>query len=170
MNNNKKSVCESNNFKFLYETYSDNLFGLLLYKCGDKDLANDLVQEAFVRLWTNCSKIIFDKAKSFLFTVGNNLFLDDYAHKKVVLAHKKLPVQSTTNEDPEYLLEEQEFLVKLKSAIQDLPVKQREVFLMSRIDKKKNRVIAEELNISVKAVEKRMTLALKQIRTQIKGI
>lgn len=166
----KKSVCDTINFKAIYEAQADNLFGFILYKCGDKDLANDLVQESFIRLWTNCSKVVYEKAKSYLFTIGNNLFLDDYAHKKVVLEHQKLNVKTATEETPEYILEEQEFLKKLKGAIADLPEKQREVFLMNRIDKKKYKDIAEALNISVKAVEKRMTSALKTLRTQIKGI
>ncbi len=166
----EKSVCEALNFKELYDTHSDGLFGFLLYKCGDRDLAKDLVQESFIRLWSNCSKVIYEKAKSYVFTVANHLFLDDYAHKKVVLQHQKLTVKTTTDETPEYVLEEQEFLKKLKGAIADLPVKQREVFLMNRIDHMRYKDIAEALDISVKTVEKRMTLALKTLRTQIKGI
>jgi len=165
-----KSVCDSLIFKKIYDTYADNLFGFILYKCGDKDLAKDLVQESFIRLWNNCSKVIYEKAKSYLFTVGNNLFLDDYAHKKVVLEHQKLGGKTITEETPEFVLEEQEFLKKLNDAIANLPEKQREVFLMNRIDKKRYKDIAEALDISVKAVEKRMTLALKALRTQIKGI
>ncbi len=165
-----KSVCDSLNFRKIYDTYADNLFGFILYKCGDKDLAKDLVQESFIRLWNNCSKVVYEKAKPYLFAVGNNLFLDDYAHKKVVLEHQKLGGKTVTEETPEYVLEEQEFLKKLNEAIANLPEKQREVFLMNRIDKKRYKDIAEALDISVKAVEKRMTLALKTLRTQIKGI
>ncbi|CAM1345147.1 RNA polymerase sigma factor [Tenacibaculum amylolyticum] len=165
-----KSVCAQVVYKKIYDLYSDGLYGFMLYKCGDSDKAEDFVQEAFVKLWTNCSKVIYEKAKSYLYTIANNLFLDDYAHQKVVLAHRKLGVKTSTNETPEYLIEEQEFLKKLQQAIANLPEKQREVFLMNRIDKKKYREIGEELNISIKAVEKRMTLALKTLRTQIKGI
>ena len=67
-------------------------------------------------------------------------------------------------------MEEQEFMVKLKKAIADLPDKQREVFLLSRIDKKKYSEISEMLGISIKAVEKRMSQALVILREKIGDI
>jgi RNA polymerase sigma-70 factor (ECF subfamily) len=65
-------------------------------------------------------------------------------------------------------MEENEFRDKLNDAIASLTPAQREVFLMSKIEKKKYADIAELLDISVKAVEKRMGKALKQIRLKIK--
>ena len=61
-------------------------------------------------------------------------------------------------------MEEEEFRKRLEEGISNLPEGQRVVFLMNRIDKKKYREIAEELNISVKAVEKRMHKALVALR------
>jgi len=55
----------------------------------------------------------------------------------------------------------------LLTAIQNLNETQRVAFLMHRIDKKKYAEIAEELNISVKAVEKRIHLALLQLRKKL---
>lgn len=165
-----KSVCNSEVFEKLYDKYVDDVYGFMYYKCGDKDLAQDFVQESFVRMWENCKKIIYSKAKSYLFMVSNNLFLSDYRHKKVVLEHEKIPQKEFSNETPEYIMEEQEFLKKLESVIANLGEKERVVFLMNRIDKKKYREIAEELGVSVKTVEQRMTAALKNIRTHIKGI
>jgi RNA polymerase sigma-70 factor (ECF subfamily) len=65
---------------------------------------------------------------------------------------------------------EKEFLEKIEKAIADLPEKQKEVFLLSRIEKKKYREIAEILGISVKAVEKRMHLALIKMKDKIGNI
>jgi RNA polymerase sigma-70 factor (ECF subfamily) len=62
---------------------------------------------------------------------------------------------------------EKEFMEKLESTIDNLPEKQREVFLMNRIEKKKYKEIAICLNISVKAVEKRMHQALVVMRKEI---
>lgn len=165
-----QSVCKPKVFENVYNTHAKTLHNFMYYKCGDQDLAEDFVQEAYVKLWKNCAKVLFEKAKSYLFTVANNLFLNDYAHKKVVLRHQQEGAIHHTNESPEFLLEEKEFMIKLQTAIADLPEKQREVFLLNRIDKKKYREIGELLGISVKAVEKRMSLALKTLREQIGNI
>jgi RNA polymerase sigma-70 factor (ECF subfamily) len=170
MNNGTKSVCEEKTYKLLFETHSKTLFNFIYYKCGDAELAEDVVQEAFIKLWNNCSTVIFEKARSFLFTVSRNLFLNEVAHKKIVLQHKFTLGPDRTDETPQFLLEEQEFMVKLKKVIADLPEKQREVFLLSRIDKKKYSEISDMLGISVKAVEKRMSQALIVLREKLGDI
>ena len=163
----ERNICQKKAFNELYEEQSKPLYNFMYYKCADRDLAEDFVQESFIKLWENCSKVLVEKAKSFLFTVANNMFLNHVAHKKIVLKHASENKIAYTNETPEFILEEQQFLKKLKAAIADLPSKQREVFLMNRIDKKKYREISEILDISVKAVEKRMSLALKSLRDKI---
>ena len=163
-----KSVCDQKNFEEIFNQHSQTLRNYIYYKCGDTQQAEDIVQEAYIKLWSNCAKVFFDKAKSYLYTVANNHFLNDVAHKKVVLEHQKQNVSSgNTNETPQFLLEEEEFHVKLKKAIADLTEKQREVFLLSRIDKKKYNEIADIVGVSVKAVEKRMSKALLTLKEQI---
>lgn len=83
---------------------------------------------------------------------------------------KAAPYIDKTIESPEYLLEEEEFKTKLQNAIALLTDAQREVFLLNRIDGKKYREIAEILNVSQKAIEKRMSAALKILRKHIENI
>ena len=164
----QKSVCEQKNFEEIFNKHSQTLRNYIYYKCGSKQQAEDIVQESYIKLWDNCDKIIFEKAKSFLYTVANNRFFNEVAHKKVVLEHHRKNIASDrTNETPQFILEEEEFHQKLKKVIADLPEKQREVFLLSRIDKKKYTEIAEITGISVKAVEKRMSKALLILKKQI---
>ena len=163
-----KSVCEQKNFEEIFNKHSQTLRNYIYYKCGNRQQAEDIVQESYIKLWDNCNKVIFEKAKSFLYTVANNRFLNEVAHKKVVLEHhRKNIVSDRTNQTPQFILEEEEFHQKLKKVIADLPEKQREVFLLSRIDKKKYTEIAEITGISVKAVEKRMSKALLILKEQI---
>ena len=70
-------------------------------------------------------------------------------------------------ETPEFIIEEKEFDLKLQSVIQKLKPEQRVVFLLHRVEKKKYKEIAEELEISIKTVEKRIHDALLFLRSEI---
>ncbi|WP_418604302.1 RNA polymerase sigma factor [Hwangdonia sp.] len=171
MATNSSKLCEETHFNAFYLEHIQHASNFAYYKCGDKDNALDLVQDAFSKIWENCCKIDFTKAKTYLFTTVNNLFLNKVKHNKVVLEYAKAaPYIDKTNESPEYLLEEEEFKTKLQNAIALLSEAQREVFLLNRIDGKKYREIAEMLEISQKAVEKRMSGALKILRAHIENI
>ena len=158
------NVCQEKIFKSIFMAQAEGLRNFLAYRTKSVQQAEDLVQDAFGKLWENCAKVTFDKAKSYLFTVANNLFLNQVEHQKVVLKFEKKGHSQRSDETPQYLLEEEEFRQRLAGAINDLPAGQRTVFLMNRIDKKTYREIAEVLGISVKAVEKRMHSALASLR------
>ena len=171
MSSNKQELCNETYFNEFYLQHIQSASNFAFYKCGDNATALDLVQEAFVKIWENCSKIDFNKAKTYLFTTVNNLFLNIIKHNKVVMEYAKaVPYMDTNNQSPEYLLEEEEFKKKLQNAISLLTDAQREVFLLNRIEGKKYREIAEMLDISQKAVEKRMSGALKTLRERIDNI
>jgi RNA polymerase sigma-70 factor (ECF subfamily) len=91
-------------------------------------------------------------------------------HDKVVRKHQETLTRHATNESPEFIMLETEFMEKLEHTINTLPEKQKEVFLLNRIEKKKYKEIAIQLDISVKAVEKRMHLALVVMREQIGNV
>jgi len=165
-----KSVCESKHFESIFNAHAETLRNFVYYKCGSQQQAEDIVQEAFVKLWKNCAKVIFAKAKSYLYTVANNMFLNEIAHEKVVLKYKQQIPNKVSNETPEFVLQQKEFQEKLQRTIAELPEGQREVFLLNRIDKKTYTEIAEIIGISVKGVEKRMHKALLTLRKEIGNI
>ncbi|MEC7264750.1 MAG: sigma-70 family RNA polymerase sigma factor, partial [Bacteroidota bacterium] len=80
------------------------------------------------------------------------------------LKHLKQANNSIDHESPEYLMELNQFHEKLKNAIASLPQKEREVYLLSRVEKKTYAEIAEITGIGVKAVERRMSRALLGLR------
>lgn len=164
------SVCNETVFSSIYNDIGQTVWRFIYYKCGDEAQADDLVQEAFIKLWNNCAKVAKEKARSFLFTVANNAFLNEVAHKKVVLRHAQMSPTKVDNQSPEFILEEKQYNKKLQDAISNLTEAQRTAFLLNRIEGMKYTEIAEHLNISVKAVEKRMSQALKALRTEIKNI
>lgn len=157
-------ICEQVVFKELFWTYARPLRNFLYYKCGDAALAEDLVQEAFLRMWKVCQKVTYDKAKAFLFRVANNLFLDEVKHRQVVAKYQINVGEAVQRFTPQEELEENEFRERLERAIAQLPEKSREVFLLNRLEGMKYKDIALLLDISVKAVEKRMHKALVELR------
>ncbi len=163
------NVCEEQVFSTIFKANSKTVFNYIYYKFGNEEKAHDAVQEAFVKLWENCAKVVPEKAKSYLYTVANNLYLNVIKAEKVRLKYAE-PTLERSNESPEFLLEEKEYKAKLDKALNDLPENQRTTFLLNRIDGKKYAEIAEMEGVSVKAIEKRMHLALKALREQIDGI
>lgn len=169
MSTKKDNVCEEQVYNMLFKANSKTVFNYIYYKYGNEEKAYDTVQEAFIKLWENCAKVAPNKAKAYVYTIANNLYLNIIKAEKVRLkyADKSLAV---SNESPEFLLEEKQFKEKLEKALSDLPENQRTTFLLNRIDGKKYAEIAEMENVSVKAIEKRMHLALKTLREKIEGI
>ncbi|WP_313779588.1 RNA polymerase sigma factor [Flagellimonas onchidii] len=168
----EKSVCDEEVYKVIFDKHSKVVRNFIYYKCGDMDQAEDIVQDAFIKLWKNCQKVTFKKARSFVLKVAQNAFYNETAHKKVVLKYNASQsfASKVDGQSPEYLLEEKEFMHKLQKSIAELPEKQREVFLLSRKDKKTYREIAEIIGLSQKAVERRMHLALLELRKKIGDI
>jgi len=162
-------VCEDEVYASIFKTHSKTVYNYIYYKFGNEEKAYDAVQEAFVKLWENCSKVAPEKAKSFVYTVANNLYLNVIKAEKVRLKYAEYaaPIE---HEAPDFILEEQEFKEKLDRALQNLPEIQRTTFLLNRIDGKKYAEIAEMEGVSIKAIEKRMHLALKTLRENIDGI
>jgi len=166
--NTLPGICEEGFFSGFFKTNAKSLRNYLYFKFGNEEQANDMTQEAFIKLWENCSQVEPEKAKSFLYTVANNATLNQIAHQKVVLKYAKGNSDSDrTNINPEFLIEEEQFRVKLEKAIGKLTEGQRTAFLLHRIEGKKYLEIAEMLEISVKAVEKRIHGALLALRHEI---
>lgn len=163
------NICDEKVYDQLYREYAEKICYYLYYKYGNMEKAQDIVQDSFAKLWVNCATILFGAAKSFLYKVANNASINDFVHQKTVLKYQQIPQKTYTIESPEFQMEEKEFMERLTNAIADLKAGQREVFLLNRIESKTYKEIAEMLEISVKAVEKRMHLALVVLRKKIKS-
>ena len=164
MAESSSDLCAESTFSEVFRQYSRTLHNYLFYQTGDADLAHDLVQEAFTRLWRNCRSVALSTARGYVFTIAKNLIKNDHQHRQVVLRYERAAPERDTVHDPQFLLEEKELAERLQAAIAALPEKQRVVFLLSRMDKMTYREIAATLDISRQAVEKRMYNALDALR------
>ena len=165
-----KDICNERFFSSFFKKHVKRVNSFLYFKYGERFNPDDKVQEAFMKVWQNCHKISPDKAKSYLYTTANNLMLNEVSHQKVKIKYRESKTNEINNESPEFILEEKEYLKKIETAIANLTEPQRVAFLLNRIEGEKFKEIAEILDISVKAVEKRIYGALKKLRRDIENL
>jgi RNA polymerase sigma-70 factor (ECF subfamily) len=155
------NLVSDSDFKRFYLENFTSIRTYIYAKCADIALAEDIAQEAFLRLWNQKDKVSLEKAKSFVFTVSGNLFIDHIRHEKVKNGFNHGFEIKHEIENPHFLIEMNEFKQKLESTIQAMPKGAREVFLLNRIEKLTYQQIADSLGLSIKAIEKRMQKALE---------
>ena len=140
----------------------------MYYGLGDMALAEDFAQDTFVKIWKKRKNVKKETIKNLAYTIAGNLAKNHLKHKKIVLSYEQKSGLSDRNQEtPEYKLEVKEFQKKLQDSISALPDNSREVFLMNRIDKLTYREIANNLGLSIKAVEKQMHTALSLLRERL---
>lgn len=154
-------------FEHIFDLWYDPICNFLYYKTGDIQVAEDIAQDVFLKLWEKKKKINQETVKQLLYTIANNLFLNHIEHQKVSSKFAGNFELKHDNENPEFSLEVKEFSNKLQNAINMLEEKQRTTFLMNRIDKLTYSQIAENMGITVKAVEKRMQKAIAFLKDKI---
>lgn len=155
-------------FERAFDLYYTNVRNFLYYKTSQSELAEDVAQDAFVKLWETRDKIDKTSIKAYVFTIANNLAINQLKRDQLKFKFLKLQGDKKDIKTPEYLMEMQEFDQKLQDTLAKVPDGAREVFLMNRIDGLKYREIADMLGLSMKAVEKRMSRALAVLREEIK--
>jgi RNA polymerase sigma-70 factor (ECF subfamily) len=168
VNNDKPEL-----FDEIFRHYAKPLF-YYASKFVDDEVARDIVQDTFLKLWANRTITIKKSLNALLFTMVRNECLQNIDKLKVrnkYLNSTKIKLQEEelqfyVNEKTSLI--EQELEKKLNDVLAGLPERCQQVFKMSRFENKKNKEIAQELNISVKAVEKQITKALATIRTEMK--
>ncbi|MFA9391528.1 MAG: RNA polymerase sigma factor [Prolixibacteraceae bacterium] len=154
-------------FKHIFEEHYEFIRNYLYYLSSDVDVAEDLVQDVFMKVWEKRESINDDTLKPLLYKIARNLYFNLYKRNVLDLKFVHAADDDRENESPEYLLEMKEFNVKLQSSLSNLPEYCRTIFLMSRMDDMKYQEIADRYEISVKAVEKQISKALKLLRGSI---
>ena len=145
-------------FKELYYRYYEQLYRFLWYRTHSDDLSREYLQELFFRIWTNRKRLSPNKSiKAYLYKSLNNLLIDSarlHSSKNVSLQDVRQSVKSN----------DLELDIDIQNAIDNLPPKIKDVYLLSRYEGFKYSEIAEIYSISIKGVEKRMSQAFKILR------
>jgi RNA polymerase sigma-70 factor (ECF subfamily) len=155
---------EINAFKKLFNEYYNSIKNYSYYKSGNIELSEDITQDVFLKVWENRENLKGNSIQSYLYTIASNLLKNHYKKNRVSFNFVNSQLKHPASESPEYVLEMKEFNKKLQKVLASIPEKSRVVFLMNRMDGFTYEEIANKLNISVKAVEKRMHKALNLLK------
>lgn len=149
-----------------YKKYQRSVFLYIYYKIGNKEEAEDLVQDVFVRLIGYQQMLRVDTIKHFIFTISRNLLYDYFRHH-----YKRLEVTSyiydqretCTNETEEQVIARDLLLLEKKKVAQ-LSVQRRKVYMMTRFENKTLPEVSRILNLSSRTVENHLFASRKMIR------
>lgn len=155
-------------FKTIYNKFWQKLFTLAVYKTGDREDAEEIIQDIFISIWNRRQELNIDFLEAYL-TKAVNLKLIDRLRKKIK-AHTKIDIEtiSISTEIIDYLTVE-DFSMQVEASLNKLSAKTQEVYDLSRNQGKSQKEIAEYLNLTEKAVEYHITKALKQLKLDLES-
>lgn len=156
-------------FDTFYVEYFDRIFVLLLFFSKSREVAQDLSQETFARVWESRASLNPENSlKSYTRRIAKNL-LQDYFRKIAVRNKHEKNLQAgdqVENKTMDRVLDS-ELRNLLEEALKKLPPDKQVIFRMSRYEHLTYTEIAAALNITPKAVERHMARALQYLRTYL---
>ena len=154
-------------FKTCFDQYFDAIRRYLVYRGADEELATDISQDVFMKLWQKDLDFEEPGTKSLLYKMASDAFVSHYRKTQVAAKYEQTMELKVESNDPQKQLEYEELHGQYLKALSAMNEKQREVFLMNRTEEMTYKEIAERLDLSVKAVEKRMSQAIGFLREKL---
>jgi len=160
--------------KSLFDTLYDRLVYFSYQIIRNQEQAEDIVQEAFVKLWGNKETLVNSEQslKSYLYNTVKNLSLNVIRHSKVVDRYMQLNLRGDEPMDAPIVeaIMSAEVLSQIHKAVADLPQQYKTISLLSFFEGKKNQEIADELGISVNTIKKQKQKAIQMLRLKLTSL
>ena len=156
-------------FKSCFDQYFDPIRNYIYYRSGDADLATDIAQDVFMKVWEKQFKDL-KYIKGLLYKMASDQFVSHLRKQKVADAYVSTLDFREKADAPDQDLHYQELKQQYENTLRALPEKQRVVFLMNRMDGLTYKEIAIRLDVSQKTIEKRMSQTLSTLRKVMKGL
>jgi RNA polymerase sigma-70 factor (family 1) len=158
-------------FGLIYDRLANRLYLFILKKVGDKETAEEILQEVFVALWNNRNVMDVDTfLDPYLFKITKNKifsFMRSEHVRKKYAADFCLFAQKYRDNSLEEMMDVNDLHQVLDERIAELPDKCQTAFRMSRMEHATISQIAERMNISTRTVENYITQALRHLRTHL---
>ena len=153
-------------FKMIYDLHFDDIRRYLIYRSGDQELSGDIAQNVFMKVWIKKIDIASGNIKSLLFKMATDDFISHIRREKVEREYtNSLDLRLTYETDNGEDLSERK--KKFENVLNQLPEKQRVALLMNKMQGLTYKEIAESLNLSQKAIEKRISQALNTLKQNL---
>lgn len=159
-------------FSILYEEYYSRIFGYILKRVSDVELAQDITSETFVKalekIWSFKWKGI--SFSSWIYRIASNETVNFYRKKKIIVSLEKISEPKSVSNPLEEIIRAQEEIEKnkeflsLHKKISQLPVKYQEVIYLRFFEKKKIEEIAEILGKKEGTIKTHLHRGLERLR------
>lgn len=147
------------------KTLSHRLFGYVLKSLRDTEDSNDIVQDAFMKLWENRKKVDADKAKSWLFTTAHNALINFVKKSARTSSMEGLNIDRGKEDKNEFELKE-----IIDAALSKLPLKHKEILLLRDYEGYNYKEIGEMLDLNESQVKVYLFRARQKVKEQIKDL
>lgn len=157
-------------FTRIYEKYHKLLYVVAYRYLMNQEMAEDIVQHVFVRLWEFRSELrVGVSLKNYLFTMTKNYVLNQIRNENTALTknYELAQRESVYEDDLVEKLENKELLSLFYKAVDALPPQKRDICLMKVRDELSNKEIADKLGLSVNTVKTHYSEALKLLRISL---
>lgn len=166
-----QKICTESEFNELFNLYYEELCRIVMPVVKDADVAQDVVQDVFVKMWVRRNELEVNTTfKAYLYKAVVFRALDHLRKQKnVAKAADELKfTHPQSHNNVETVVEEKELTEAINSGLDKMSENMRMIFQLSRFSGLKNREIAEQLDISIKTVESNMGKALKLMHEHLK--
>lgn len=152
-------------FDSLFFKYYKPLYRFAFNICNSKNIADESVQNTFVKLWKNYKNLKSDdEIAKLLFTYTRNEVIDEIRKLKTRKKYEESVSSETLVTEDQALNEKQKVKAIIESAIDQLPKKAKEIFRLTKQEGLSIKETAQYLKISTKTVENQLTIAYKKMR------
>lgn len=157
-------------FELIYDRYKAQLANNLIKLLRDDELAKDALQDLFIRIWNSRKNIDPSKSiKSYMYRIAENLVIDYY---RKLSKDKEMQARILAEKDHWYdqigdIISISDNTALLYRVIDQLPPKQKEAFVLHKIEGKSYKEISQLMGISHSTINKHIYVANKFVKSQI---